>query len=822
MSPDTAISPDMMISPAMIGLLLKLTAWCALPFVLRPLLARGSASTRHLLLTLTLAGTLLMPLLLVSAPTWQAPAWLRLPLLAAAIDGGVRPVAAPRLRVEKTSTQARLPLVHELRTGVDDARTPSAPVPARVDATPSRVESRISSTPGLSPHWPDVKWLSWIWLAGAALMTLRLGAAVLHASGIVRDAMPVEDPRVWRALAHARDTLRATVRPDLRQSRRSPVPFAWRGASPVVVLPHRWQTWDEERLRVVLVHELAHLSRHDALALWIGRAAIALWWFHPIVRGLERWAHQECEQAADDAVLLSGSRASSYAEHLIAISRALSPRNRAGGTRPFPSGVALTMSNNPDLKHRLLAILNADRPRRALTRRLAAGTSLVALACAVVLAGVRFAPVAQAQEPKPEVDVEVDADDHHGGHHWFHGHGDSDSDSESDSDSDSDSELSAGGREWKTAYEAHSEGRWDEAISGFEAAAATGYRPAVAIYNAACGMSMSGRADDALATLRRALDLGLDDPELIAEDSDLDPLRADDRFQAPVDEAFASAGERRDPIEHYRYRHAQEALDVLRETASEDAGAWSKIGTRLLTLRRLDDAAEALDNAARYAREAPATALYNLACAHALNGRTSDALGTLERSIEAGYSDAEHMRSDSDLASLRDDAEFERLATLAGDLDLGRFQHDAWHRKGKHKGKDKGHHGSHHGDANRYSAETWAPAVDHFRALVDEHPSLGAGWFNLGYALHYSERFEESVPALERARELGYRPATAAYNVACGYAMQNRVDDALAALEQAIELGFHSDLDHDSDLDNLRQDPRFRSLRLKMQLDRHG
>ncbi len=71
------------------------------------------------------------------------------------------------------------------------------------------------------------------------------------------------------------------------------------------------------------------------------------------------------------------------------------------------------------------------------------------------------------------------------------------------------------------------------------------------------------------------------------------------------------------------------------------------------------------------------------------------------------------------------------------------------------------------------------------------------------------------------ARELGFRPATSAYNIACGHSMQNRVDDALAALEEALDLGFRGrDLEDDSDLDNLRQDPRFRSLRLRMQLER--
>ncbi len=755
-------------------LLLKLTLWCAVPFLLRPLLARGSAATRHLLLTLTLAVALALPLLLVAAPSWQAPAWFRFP--------APEIVPPPAAVVEPAATPA--PQLWRLES--------RAVEPGRRLGVPPAAGRSSTAPPGRGLDAPGLHWLAWLWLAGVAVAALGTARSVLSAHRVVRRAAPVDDPRALAAMSRAGARLDLVELPELRQSRRFPVPFAWRGRRSAVVLPPDWRRWDDERLTAVLVHELAHLSRRDALALWIGRGATVLWWFHPLVRRLEGWARRECEQAADDAVLLSGSRASAYAEHLIAISRALA--------RPFPAGVALMMSNSPDLKHRLLAILRPDQPRRALPRQLAAGASCLALAFAVVLAGVRFAPAAYAQEPEPEVKAQVDVHRHHHGRRH-------------DDDSDSGSDASkAGYREWQKAADAHRHGRYEEAIAAFEAAAAAGARPAVATYNAACGMSLSGRSDDALAALRRAIDLGLDDPELLAEDSDLDPLRADPRFQALVNEVFELAGERRDPIEHHRYRHATEALEVLRETGSENAGAWSKVGTRLLMLRQLDAAAEALENAARFAREAPATALYNLACAYALDGRPAAALEALERSIEAGYSDPDHLLADPDLVSLRGDAELERLVGLAEALDLDRFQSGHRHGKGGHGRRD-----------SRYSTERWAPAVDFYRGFVEEHPNLGAGWFNYAYALHYSERFDESVGAFRRAGELGFRSATAAYNVACGLSMQNRVDDALVALEEAIELGFHSGgLEDDSDLDNLRADPRFRRLLVSAKLDRHG
>jgi len=52
---------------------------------------------------------------------------------------------------------------------------------------------------------------------------------------------------------------------------------------------------------------------------------------------------------------------------------------------------------------------------------------------------------------------------------------------------------------------------------------------------------------------------------------------------------------------------------------------------------------------------------YNLACLHAVAGRREDALACLRRAIELGAEAAEWARSDQDLASLREDPEFQAL-----------------------------------------------------------------------------------------------------------------------------------------------------------------
>lgn len=54
---------------------------------------------------------------------------------------------------------------------------------------------------------------------------------------------------------------------------------------------------------------------------------------------------------------------------------------------------------------------------------------------------------------------------------------------------------------------------------------------ATAHYNLACSLALSKRLADAMKSLRRAIELGYDDHEWMANDPDLEPLRANQEFQ---------------------------------------------------------------------------------------------------------------------------------------------------------------------------------------------------------------------------------------------------------------------------------------------------
>ncbi len=93
-------------------------------------------------------------------------------------------------------------------------------------------------------------------------------------------------------------------------------------------------------------------------------------------------------------------------------------------------------------------------------------------------------------------------------------------------------------------------------------------------------------------------------------------------------------------------RHHPEDVEVLAELATP--------------LTRLGRHEEGLSLDRRLVELLPddATARYNLACSLALCHASAAALVELERAIELGYSDAEHLLADEDLASLRQEPSF--------------------------------------------------------------------------------------------------------------------------------------------------------------------
>ncbi len=94
------------------------------------------------------------------------------------------------------------------------------------------------------------------------------------------------------------------------------------------------------------------------------------------------------------------------------------------------------------------------------------------------------------------------------------------------------------------------------------------------------------------------------------------------------------------------------------------------------------------------------------------------------------------------------------------------------------------------------------------------NPNNGRAHSRLGWALVSQGFYEDAIESFQTQYDLGHVTTYASYNVACCYALMDEVDLALEWLEKSVESGYDQPLalQEDSDMENLRDDPRFGEL----------
>ena len=143
-----------------------------------------------------------------------------------------------------------------------------------------------------------------LWLAGALGHAMLFGGAAWRMRRRLRDAQPMEDARVLNVTAECAEQLRLRRPPRVFETAALPGPGVlglWR---PRLLLPCGLaERLSDEELRFVLLHECAHLRRHDLAALWLLAAARVVHWFNPLVWLAACVARSDAELSCDETVL---------------------------------------------------------------------------------------------------------------------------------------------------------------------------------------------------------------------------------------------------------------------------------------------------------------------------------------------------------------------------------------------------------------------------------------------------------------------------------------------------------------------------------------
>jgi hypothetical protein len=193
---------------------------------------------------------------------------------------------------------------------------------------------------------------------------------------------PVTDPRWIDMAERVRHSLgfRRPVR--LLQNQFSHFLGTWGILVPRVLLPSSANQWSDNRARMVLGHELAHIKRHDWVVQVLAEAARAIYWFNPVFWLAYGRLRRESEHACDDAVIRMGAAGTQYAEELLELARTLRSEN------PMRSPI-LAMAQPSHLERRLVALLDPALNRLAATPWSVIVVALVAIGLTLPLAAVR-------------------------------------------------------------------------------------------------------------------------------------------------------------------------------------------------------------------------------------------------------------------------------------------------------------------------------------------------------------------------------------------------------------------------------------------------
>jgi bla regulator protein blaR1 len=163
-------------------------------------------------------------------------------------------------------------------------------------------------------------------------------------------------------------------------------PQTWGFIKPVIMLPKNSNVWDEDKILSIFTHELAHIVRLDWLTTLVVKMACAVFWFLLPLWWMANKIYQQAEIACDDYIFKIREKNVSYAQTLLAIAKNDNSLNKITNT-------ALSMRGHSPLYHRIIAILDKQRPHHAMPVEDAQYWVILGGFVLVMLAGIQLIPV---------------------------------------------------------------------------------------------------------------------------------------------------------------------------------------------------------------------------------------------------------------------------------------------------------------------------------------------------------------------------------------------------------------------------------------------
>lgn len=383
------------------------------------LLRNAAAAYRHLVLTLLFGSLLLLPVLSSVSPPWS----INWRIGAPRSERSEATTLSSQLAPTRTLPERR-PIVPGTVTSVFPNALPSR-IPAHREVnlsgllrTTDPTEDTVQQRPAMpaSTLHPEnradtshaeahvtrsstmrVRLLKSValltWLIGCTIEFLRILGGVIGTARLRRKGLPIADEATRRTVAEVCVELGLRSNVVLLQTSAGcdmSVPITWGLLHPVLLLPATLIEWPQERLRAILLHEMAHIARRDWPIQVLAHISRAVYWFHPPIRWAAHQLYLEGERACDDRVLLAGVAPSVYAGTLLEVIRTMKP------SAAFPKS-ALSIARSP-IEGRLRAILTPRR-RQGLSRPVLFLATIGATTCVLALASIHVGAASRKAPP---------------------------------------------------------------------------------------------------------------------------------------------------------------------------------------------------------------------------------------------------------------------------------------------------------------------------------------------------------------------------------------------------------------------------------------
>lgn len=205
--------------------------------------------------------------------------------------------------------------------------------------------------PASAPRWSTPDLLAAVWLAGASGLILLRGTAAWQFRRQLRGASEA-NARVCTIAQREAGAWHISCGIRCVETDAVAAPALYGLTRPWLLLPHGFAAHlNNDELRLVVRHELAHWRRRDLLAQGLLQLAVALHWFNPLAWIAARLARTDCELACDEFVLRreTADGAAAYGSTLLKVLGVIRGRRR-------PGTVVAILEGKQQLAHRVRMI----------------------------------------------------------------------------------------------------------------------------------------------------------------------------------------------------------------------------------------------------------------------------------------------------------------------------------------------------------------------------------------------------------------------------------------------------------------------------------